>query len=77
MRRDAFSIALHTEVAAQLTRLLVDDDAFERFWQRTRRSGLWLAVKTLGLAGFAAINPPLRQVLRTQPAKRGSCPRAW
>jgi len=77
MRRDAFSIALHTEVATQLTRLLVDDDAFERFWQRPRRSGLWLAVKTLGLAGFAAINPPLRKVLRTQPAKRGSDRRAW
>jgi len=72
MRRGDFRIALHTEVAAQLTRLLVDDDAFDAFWQRPRRTGLWLAMKALGLAGLASFNPPLRQVLRTRPAQRGS-----
>ncbi len=73
----AFSLALHAEVAAQLTRLLLDDEAFERFWQRPRRTGLWIALKTLGLAGLATVNPPLRQVLRTSPATPGSSRPGW
>lgn len=51
----AFTLALHGALAYELSRLLTNDEAFERLWNKPRRTGFGLAVKTLALATAAAV----------------------
>ena len=50
----AFGVALHGTLALELARLIADDAAFERLWKRPRRTGLAVALRTLGAASAAA-----------------------
>ena len=75
----AFGVALHGKLAVELGRLLLDDRAFDHFWQRPRRTGLALAFGALGTGAVAAARSlrPKRAGPRWPAAGRGSGCRGW